>query len=105
MRVLGVLRTKVKDIQPGPKFYDCNLSEGIVFLGCVNLCKSMTARYSSVRSLIYSVARTVPCGNVSGFVCVWGRNNPTLDMVEAIVCKLVLGNELVDEEFKMGSDA
>ncbi|KAG6362254.1 hypothetical protein INS49_010484 [Diaporthe citri] len=105
LRVLGVSRTVVTEIQSAPKFCYRDWSEGVEFLRRVTPPQSATAKYPPGGSLLRAIARTVLCGAISEFVHVQDGNYPTSQIAEAEVNRFVSGGDLVEDDYKMGSDA
>ncbi|KAI7783842.1 hypothetical protein LA080_011315 [Diaporthe eres] len=105
LRVLGVSRTVVTEMRAAPKFYDRDWSEAVEFLRRITPPQSATVRYSSGGSLLRAIARTVLFGAISDFVHVRDGNYPTSQIAETVVNRFVSGGDLVEEDYKMGSDA
>lgn len=105
LRVLGVSRTVVTEVWPAPKFYYRDWSEAVKFLRHITPPESMTTKYPSGGSLLRAIARTVLCGAISDFVHVREGNYPTSEIAETQVSRFLSGDNLVEEDFKMGSDA
>lgn len=105
LRVLGVSRTEVTDMQPAPKFYNSHWSKAIEFLRRITPRQSMTARYPPGGSLLRAIARTVVCGAVLDFVYHPYGNYPTSEIAEAEVRRFVSGVDLIEEDYKVGSNA
>lgn len=105
LRVLGVSRTVVTEMRSAPKFYDRDWSEAVEFLRRITPPQSATTKYPSGGFLLRAIARTVVCGALLDFVHVRDGNYPTSRIAEAVVNKFVSGGDLVDEDYKIGSDA
>lgn len=103
--VLGVSRIVVTKTQSAPKFYYRDWSEGVEFLRRITPPHSMTTGYPSGGSLLRAIARTVLCGASTDFVHVRDGNYPTSKIAEAEVTRYVSGDNLGEEDYKMGSDA
>lgn len=105
LRVLGVSRTEVTEVQPAPNFYNHDWNEAIKFLRRIAPRQSMTARYPSGGSLLRAIARTVVCGAILDFTHLPDGNYPTSEIAEAEVSRYVSGVDLVEEDYKFGSNA
>lgn len=105
LRVLGVSPTKVEEVLPAPKFYYNNWREGVEFLRRITQRMNMEAEYPSGGSFSRAFARTLLCGAVVDFAHVQGGNYPTSQAAEAQVSRFVSRNELVEDDYKVGSDA
>lgn len=107
LRVLGVSRTEVTDIQPVPKFYNHDWDEAIEFLRRVTQPDDMTVTYPAGGSRLRAIARTVLCGSISDFMYVWDGDFPSSEIAEAEVSRFVSGVEFEfsEEDYKIGSNA
>lgn len=105
LRVLGVSRTEVTDMQPAPKFYNNDWSRAIEFLRRIAQQLSMTATYPSGGTLLRAIARTVVCGAILDYVYHPDGNYPTSEIAEAEVRRFVSGVDLVEEDYRVGSNA
>lgn len=105
LRVLGVSRIVVTEMQPAPKFYYRDWTEGVEFLRRITPPHRMTTHYPSGGSLLRAISRTVLCGAITDFVHVRDGNYPTSQIAEAEVSRFISGGDLVEEDYKMGSDA
>lgn len=105
LRVLGVSTTVVQEIRTIPKFYARDWNIGIDFLQSIASLSSQTTDYPSGGSLLRALSRTTVGGAVSDFLYVRDGNYPTTQMAEKVLLRVLSGEQLVEKDYNMGSDA
>lgn len=105
LRALGVLCTVVEEMRPVPKFYDFDWSKGVEFLKSLAPLQPHAVEYPAGGSLLRALGRTMVSGAVLDFTYVQHGNYPTSEMAEKQVNRFVSGDDLVKEDYTIGSDA